>query len=119
MAVTEKMRIDSVGSVKIGGTVDRQTVIGTKVLHIFDGTPPEGTLADGCSIYSDAGELYTMDAAGNATLQTPHNDQGEWIFYSKNTVTGKVLRIDMERMLRRLNDLMGGDFISGERMETD
>ena len=52
-----------------------------------------------------------MDAAGNATLQTPHNDQGEWIFYSKNTVTGKVLRIDVERMIRRLNDLMGGDFV--------
>jgi len=52
-----------------------------------------------------------MDAAGNATLQTPHNDQGEWIFYSKNTVTGKVLRIDAERMFRYLNDLMGGDFI--------
>jgi len=75
------------------------------------GIPPQGTLVNGCSIYSDSGELYTMDAAGNATLQTPHNDQGEWIFYSKNTVTGKVLRIDAERMFRYLNDLMGGDFI--------
>ena len=35
----------------------------------------------------------------------------EWIFYSKNTVTGQVLRIDMERMMRALNDYFGWDFI--------
>jgi len=109
--MAERMRIDGRGNVKIAGTADRSAVVGTNALHIFDGDSPQGTLADGCSIYSDGGELYTMDAAGNATLQTPHNDQGEWIFYSKNTVTGKVLRIDVERMIRRLNDLMGGDFI--------
>jgi hypothetical protein len=53
-----------------------------------------------------------MDAAGNATLQSPHDrDTGEWIFYSKNTITGKVLRIDMERMMKALNKEMQGDFI--------
>jgi len=109
--MSERMRIDGNGNVKIAGTADRGTIAGTNALHIFDGVAPTGTLANGCSIYSDSGELYTMDAAGNATLQTPHNDQGEWIFYSKNTVTGKVLRIDAERMFRYLNDLMGGDFI--------
>jgi hypothetical protein len=105
------MRIDGNGNVKIAGIADRGTDVGTNALHIFNGTAPTGTLANGCSIYSSSGELYTMDAAGNATLQTPHNDQGEWVFYSKNTVTGKVLKIDVERMLRRLNDLMGGDFV--------
>ena len=96
---------------KIGGSAERATTEGTHHLDIFDGTAPAGTLANGCSIYSAAGELFTMDAAGNATLQTPHDDKGEWVFYSKNTVTGKTLKIDMERMMRKLNDMLGGDFI--------
>ena len=52
-----------------------------------------------------------MDAAGNATLQTPHDDDGLWVFHSKDTVTGKVLHIDMERMMRAINDHFGWDFI--------
>lgn len=96
---------------KIGGSALRATTEGTNHLDIFDGTAPVGTLANGGSIYSVAGELYMMDAAGNATLQTPHDEKGEWVFYSKNTVTGKTLKIDMERMMRKLNDMLGGEFI--------
>jgi hypothetical protein len=111
----ERMRIDGRGNMKLAGTADRTTNAGTNALHIFNGVAPVGTLANGCSIYSSSGELYTMDAAGNATLQTPHNDRGEWVFYSKNTVTGKTIRIDMERMMRVLNKLLGGSFIIEEQ----
>jgi len=103
--------VNTTGNIKIGGSASRATTVGSNALHIFDGTAPAGTLANGGSIYSAAGELFTMDAAGNATLQTPHDDKGEWVFYSKNTVTGRTLKIDMERMMRKLNDMFGGDFI--------
>jgi len=42
-----------------------------------------------------------MDAAGNITLQTPHDPvSGEWIFYSKNIRTDRVVRVDMERLVK-------------------
>jgi hypothetical protein len=107
---TTKMTITNCGNITLGGTAVRGTTIGTAVLHIFDGTAPTGTLANGCSIYSTSGELYTMDAAGNATLQTPHKN-GLWIFDSKNTITGKRLVIDVEKILRKLNDKFGWNFV--------
>jgi len=62
----ETMRIDKVGNVLIGGTVERATTIGTAVLNIFDGTPPAGALTNGISIYSSGGNPYVMDATGKA-----------------------------------------------------
>lgn len=100
------------GSVKIGGTVDRGTTVGTNVLHIFNGTAPVGTLTNGCSFYSTTGEMRVMDAAGNATLLSPHDKEtNEWIFDSLDTVTGKRVKIDMEKMLRKLNEKFGWDFV--------
>ena len=105
------------GNVKIAGTAVRGTTEGTNHLDIFDGTAPVGTLTNGCSIYSTAGELRTMDAGGAATLQTPHskeiNEVGSryWIYDSIDTVNGKRLVIDMEKMMKFLNDHFGLDFI--------
>jgi len=109
--LTEIWRVLPTGELKLGGTAVRGTTVGTNHLDIFDGTAPVGTLTNGISIYSSSGEGYMMDAAGNATLQTPHDDEGNWIFYSKNTKTGKVLRIDMEKMMKFLNEEFGTDFI--------
>lgn len=100
------------GNVKLGGTADRVTTVGTNHIDIFNGTAPAGTLANGISLYSAAGEAYVMDAAGNATLFSPHDSvTNEWIFRSKHTPTGKVLRIDVEKMLRFINDHFGLDMI--------
>jgi hypothetical protein len=108
----ESMRLDIAGNLKIGGNAARGTTEGTKHLDIFDGVAPVGTLANGVSFYSASGEARVMDAAGNSTLLSPHDHQtNEWIFYSKNTVTGKVLKIDMERMMKALDVKLGGGFI--------
>jgi hypothetical protein len=105
---TERMRITSAGNVKIGGTADRATTEGTAQLVLFNGTAPVGTLANGVSFYSAAGEANVMDAAGNATLLSPHDaETNEWIFRSKHTPTGKVLKIDVEKMLRFINEHFG------------
>lgn len=93
----------------------RGTTKGTNCIHIFDGTAPVGVMTNGVSIYSSAGECFIMDAAGNATLQSPHDSvTNEWIFKSTNTVTGKTLRVDMEKMMKALNDHFGWDFVTEE-----
>jgi hypothetical protein len=102
---------DTKSNLGIGRTDQRNTNVGTNVLHIFDGSVPSGTLTNGCSIYSYLGELYTMDSGGAATLQTPHDNNGDWIFYSKNTVTGRVLKVDMEHILKALNKKFHWDFV--------
>jgi hypothetical protein len=108
----ERMRITSVGNLKIGGTADRATTEGTNQLVLFNGTAPVGTLTNGVSFYSAAGEARVMDAAGNSTLLSPHDQAtNEWIFHSKHTPSGKVLRIDVEKMLRFINDHFGLDMI--------
>jgi hypothetical protein len=99
-------------NLKLGGTADRATTKGTHHFDIFDGTAPVGTLANGISFYSAAGEAYVMDAAGNATLISPHDfETNEWIFRSKHTPSGKVLRIDVERLLRFVNTHFGLDAV--------
>jgi hypothetical protein len=108
----ERARITNVGNVKIGGTANRATTEGTNQLVMFNGTAPVGTLANGVSFYSASGEARVMDAAGNSTLLSPHDQAtNEWIFHSKHTPTGKVLRIDVEKMLRFINDHFGLDMI--------
>jgi len=99
-------------NIKLGATTLRGTTEGTNTLSLFNGTAPVGTLANGASFYAAAGEMNVIDASGNVTLISPHDlNTNEWIFYSKNTVTGKVLRIDMERMMRAVDAKLGGGFI--------
>ncbi|MFZ2149778.1 MAG: hypothetical protein WAV15_01300 [Minisyncoccia bacterium] len=100
------------GNVKIAGTAVRATTEGSNHLDIFDGTAPAGTLTNGISLYSTAGELRVMDAAGNATLLSPHeNINNYWVFDSANSETGKTLVIDMELIIKDLNDSLDLDYV--------
>jgi hypothetical protein len=121
---TEKMTILGSGNVKIAGTAVRATTEGTNHLDIFDGTAPVGTLTNGISLYSTSGELRVMDAAGNATLLSPHEDiNNYWVFDSTNQGTGKSLVIDMELMMKKLNESFGWDYVhetqNGEILDTN
>lgn len=109
---SELARLTSVGNLKIGGNAARGTTEGTNQLVLFNGTAPAGTLTNGVSIYSASGELRSMDSAGNSTLLSPHDHAtNEWVFDSVYTPTGKHLRIDMERMMRKLDEMLGGGYI--------
>jgi hypothetical protein len=100
------------GNLKIGGTAARATTPGTNQIILFNGTAPVGTLTGGVSFYSTAGEARVMDAAGNATLLSPHDKAtNEWIYDSVYTPTGQRLRIRMEAMMKAINDHFGWDFI--------
>tara|TARA_B100000989_G_scaffold147781_1_gene110099 strand:- start:6344 stop:8425 length:2082 start_codon:yes stop_codon:yes gene_type:complete len=56
-------------------------------------------------------EVHVKDGAGNVTKISPHNDAGEWEYYSVNKRTGKTIRVNMERMIRKLEELTGETFI--------
>jgi hypothetical protein len=107
----EVLTVTSAANTKHGGTATRGTTEGTNQVVLFNGTAPAGTLTNGVSFYSASGEARVMDAAGNSTLLSPHDDDGRWVFYSRNTVTGKVLKIDMERMMKFLNSKFGTNFV--------
>ena len=62
-----RVYIDERGLFVNDSTVARNTTDPTKAISLFNGTAPVGTLANGVTLYSAAGELLVMDAAGNAT----------------------------------------------------
>lgn len=59
-------------------------------------------------------EVFVMDAAGNETQISPHNAEGEWQYFSKNVKTGKTVRINMEAMIRDIEQLTGKTYIENE-----
>ena len=95
---------------KLGGTATRATTEGTNHHDIFDGTAPVGTLTNGISLYSTAGELRVMDSGGTATLLSPHDEDGYWVFDSVD-INGKRLKIHMERFMRKLEEHFGWGLI--------
>jgi hypothetical protein len=63
-------------------------------------------------LYANAGDLYVKDAANNVTLLGPHDPEtGEWVFYSKNIKTGKVVRVNMEKLVKAVEKLTGEKFM--------
>jgi hypothetical protein len=78
---------------------------------------PSG-VTDSSHIYAkdDAGssEVYVRDEAGNVTKISPHNEAGEWEYYSKNSKTGKTVRINMEKLVAEVEKLSGKSFIESE-----
>jgi hypothetical protein len=64
--------------------------------------------------YEQRAEVYVKDESGNVTKISPHNEAGEWEYYSRNTKTGKVVRVNMEEMIRDLEQLTGKTYIKNE-----
>ena len=60
---------------------------------------------------SGSTEVFVQDDKGNVTQISPHNENNEWEYFSKNIKTGKVLKINMERMIRRLEEITGESFM--------
>jgi len=98
-----------------------QTITGQKTfttpIALTVGSDPS-TVANTAHIYakdeSASAEVYVRDEAGNVTKISPHNAQGEWEYYSRNTKTGKIVRVNMEEMIRDLEQLTGKTYIKNE-----
>ncbi len=110
------LSLQDTANIKIGATTARATTEPTNGLTLFNGTVPAGTLANGVTLYakdvSSSAELHVMDEAGNETLLSPHDpNTGEWIFYSRHSVTGRVIVVRMERLVKRLEETFGWGFV--------
>ena len=56
-------------------------------------------------------KLYANDGI-NETQVSPHDPvTNEWIFYSKNVKTGRVVRVDMEKLVKAVEKLTGEKFM--------
>ena len=91
-------------------------VSGVTELGIQSGDP--STTANFAKIYakdeSSSAEMFVQDEAGNVTKISPHNEQGEWEYYSRNTKTGKTVRVNMEEMIRDIEKLTGKTYIQSK-----
>ena len=63
------------------------------------------------SSLSGSTHVYVQDSDGNQTKISPHNQEGEWEYYCKNVKTGKHIKINMEKMIRKLEEITGESFI--------
>lgn len=107
-----RLYISGTGNVKVAGTATRATTEGTNHMDIFNGTAPVGTLANGVSLYSTAGELRVMDAGGTATLLSSHSKEtGEWIHDSYSTVQKKRLIVKIEQLCKFVDEKFGTKFV--------
>jgi hypothetical protein len=81
------------------------------------GSDPSG-VANNAHIYAkdeaSSAEVFVRDEAGNVTKISPHNEQGEWEYYSRNTKTGKTVRVNMEEMIRDIEKLTGKSYIKND-----
>jgi len=105
--------VSTVGNIKIGSSLAvRGTTEGTSHLDIFDGTAPVGTLTNGISLYSTAGELRVMDSGGTATLLSSHSRiTGEWIHDSYSSIQKKRLIVQTEQMSKFIDAKFGTHFV--------
>ena len=65
-------------------------------------------------VYAKSGEVYVQDDSGNVTQISPHNEDGEWEYFSRNKITGKTIRINMEHFVKRMEEITGEVFIKYE-----
>lgn len=98
-----------------------QTITGQKTftapIALTVGSDPT-TVTNTAHIYAKdeaaSAEVFVRDEAGNVTKISPHNALGEWEYYSRNTKTGKTVRVNMEEMIRDLEQLTGKKYIKNE-----
>ena len=90
----------------------------TNPLSDLNNTSNPSNVTDSAHIFAkddgSTSEVYVRDEAGNETKISPHNQSGEWEYYSKNVNTGKVFRVNMEALIKEVERLSGKTFIEQE-----
>ena len=91
------------GTYGFNGHIDGVRIMKGEGLYVEDFTPPTAEMG------GDSSELYVLDELGNESNISPHNLRSEWEFYSKNKNTGRCIKVNMERMIKRLEELHPGE----------
>ena len=80
-----------------------------------DGTTDPPLLLNHAHIYSKletgTAEMFVRDQTVTLQQISPHTSGGEWEYFSRNTRTGKVVRVNMEKMIRKLEEFTGESFM--------
>ena len=100
-----------------GGTLPNETLTVSGAVSLEEISAPSAT-ANFAKIYAKevagSAEMFVLDEGGNETQISPHNPDGEWQYFSRNISTGKVVRVNMERMIRDIEELTGKTYIEEE-----
>ena len=126
----ERMRVTHDGKVGIGTTspsltldVEGDARIDNHLALSCDGTSDPSLFVNHAHIYSKLvsghAEIFVRDSNGNVTQISPHTPEGEWQYFSKNTRTGKIVRVNMEKMIRKLEEITGESFMEEWYEEPD
>jgi len=122
---TDQVRIGNViaptvnAGTNIGGASARfdeiygNKLIGYEAVQLKVSSDPSGianTTHVYCKDVDGSGEVFVRDEAGNVTQISPHNQEGDWVYYSENVKTGKKVKVNMEKMIRRLEEITGETF---------
>jgi len=106
------------GSTTLTSKMEIGNKINAKTAIQLDEVSTPSTTTDKGFIYakdvSGTAEVFVKDAAGNETQISPHNEAGEWEYFSRNTKTGKTVRVNMEEMIRDIEQLTGKTYIRNE-----
>ena len=110
----------SLGSSSVPWAGAHVSTITTTAVVISSRSARPITQAGSVVLYSTAtliptAELFVLDGAGNSTLLSPHDKDGNWVFYSENVHTGETIYIDMIRFIRSMEKVTGERFILNKR----
>jgi len=61
--------------------------------------------------YEQKAAMYVKDESGNETKISPHNAKGEWEYFSVNKLTEKTVRVNMEEMIKDIEQLTGKTYL--------
>jgi hypothetical protein len=121
--MTERLRIDALGNVRINGAAAATSAAGA--IHIKNGTAPTASITDGVVLFaadvSTSSELRVRDEAGNTTTLSPHrfdlipggpSEPMAWAYYSERD--GHRINVDMLRLARLVESLTGEKLVYEE-----
>lgn len=116
----------TIGGLSVGLFAVRPTTNDIAVIAIADNSgnnPVMNTTGNTAAVFAKnmggTTEIFTIDEANNATQQTPHNSDGDWVFYSYNVLTGKTVYVNMIDFIRDMERLTGNQYIFEENFFTE